>query len=256
MPLLRDLRNQVFGRLTVLSRAENDNWGRAQWFCRCICGQTKTVPSHALVCGDTQSCGCLAVRDVTNQVFGRLTPLRSVGRDKKGNMIWLCRCSCNGKEIEVSVNHLKLGAGGTNSCGCLRREKSSAMCSLRRGESSVHFKHGHCTAMRPSPTYTSWRNMLARCLNPNSDEWCRYGGANPPVKVCNRWHHSFEDFLADMGPRSKGTSLGRFGDVGNYEPGNCSWQTMAQQMLERKIKRWNAQLLAIHGRAFDHPQAA
>lgn len=40
---------------------------------------------------------------------------------------------------------------------------------------------------------------------------------------------SFSNFLLDMGERPLGTSLGRIGDTGNYEPGNCAWQAPAEQ---------------------------
>ena len=39
----------------------------------------------------------------------------------------------------------------------------------------------------------------------------------------------FSHFLADMGDRPAGTTLGRLGDQGNYEPGNCQWQTTKEQ---------------------------
>ena len=48
------------------------------------------------------------------------------------------------------------------------------------------------------------------------------------MSVCTRWE-LFSNFLADMGERPAGTSLGRLGDKGNYEPGNCEWQTRKQQ---------------------------
>ena len=32
-----------------------------------------------------------------------------------------------------------------------------------------------------------------------------------------------------MGERPGGTTLGRIGDKGNYEPGNCQWQTNEEQ---------------------------
>lgn len=58
------------------------------------------------------------------------------------------------------------------------------------------------------------------------------------VDVCVRWH-KFENFLSDMGERPEGTTLGRFGDVGNYEPGNCKWMTWAEQLANRRIEaRW------------------
>src|ERR1700739_2664349 len=61
MPALRDLTGKVFGRLTVLRRAENTREGRAQWLCRCSCSNgTETIIRG----GDlermlTRSCGCL-----------------------------------------------------------------------------------------------------------------------------------------------------------------------------------------------------
>jgi hypothetical protein len=57
------------------------------------------------------------------------------------------------------------------------------------------------------------------------------------VKVCDRWLNSFEAFLADMGERLEGTTLGRFMDTGNYEPENCTWQTRKEQAVEQRAKR-------------------
>ena len=44
----------VFGRLKVVT-----NVGGRFWLCRCICGNTTTVPKHRLLAGVTKSCGCL-----------------------------------------------------------------------------------------------------------------------------------------------------------------------------------------------------
>lgn len=60
-------------------------------------------------------------RDLTNQTFGRLTALRKVGRQKNGNALWECMCSCGNKAI---VDCYRLTHGVTKSCGCLRRENS------------------------------------------------------------------------------------------------------------------------------------
>ena len=78
--------------------------------------------------------------------------------------------------------------------------------------------------------------MRTRCLNPNAQDYKSYGGANSPVRICSRWLNSFENFLADMGERPEGTTLGRFGDIGNYEPENCAWQTPKEQGAEKRIK--------------------
>jgi len=55
---LVDLSNRVFGRLVVVSRADNDTQGKSQWLCRCTCGATKIVRSYSLRKGITTSCGC------------------------------------------------------------------------------------------------------------------------------------------------------------------------------------------------------
>jgi len=50
-----------FGRLTVISRAENKNNYTVCWSCKCDCGNATTVRSHDLVGGKTLSCGCLGI---------------------------------------------------------------------------------------------------------------------------------------------------------------------------------------------------
>lgn len=75
--------------------------------------------------------------------------------------------------------------------------------------------------------------MKARCTNPNNPRWEDYGGRG--IKLCDRWLHSFEAFLADMGERPPGMSLDRYPDNdGNYEPGNCRWATLKEQRANRR----------------------
>ena len=50
---------QVFGRLTVVSRAPNDKTRNSQWNCVCECGTQKIVRSKCLNLGKVKSCGCL-----------------------------------------------------------------------------------------------------------------------------------------------------------------------------------------------------
>lgn len=52
-----DLTGQRFGRLVVVSRAENKGQ-MSRWNCVCDCGNTTTVYSSNLRRGYTQSCGC------------------------------------------------------------------------------------------------------------------------------------------------------------------------------------------------------
>lgn len=53
-----DLYGQRFGRLVVVSRAENSKNGHARWNCKCDCGNEVTVSSSELRGERQVSCGC------------------------------------------------------------------------------------------------------------------------------------------------------------------------------------------------------
>lgn len=74
--------------------------------------------------------------------------------------------------------------------------------------------------------------MRARCYQQTYKGFHNYGGRG--IKVCDRWRNSFEEFLADMGTRSPGTTLDRIDVNGNYEPGNCRWATTAEQRMNQR----------------------
>ena len=52
-----DLTGQRYGRLTVLTPAENIG-SRTAWLCRCDCGKKTVVKTHHLRSGHTKTCGC------------------------------------------------------------------------------------------------------------------------------------------------------------------------------------------------------
>lgn len=70
MSKLIDLTGKRFGRLTVISRAENTKSGKARWLCRCDCGEETTVLSSNLIRGLTLSCKCLN-NEMASQRFTR-----------------------------------------------------------------------------------------------------------------------------------------------------------------------------------------
>jgi hypothetical protein len=90
-----------------------------------------------------------------------------------------------------------------------------------------------------NPNYDPWLSMIHRCTNRKHESWEFYGAIG--VRVCSRWsdpEHGYDNFMADMGPKpTPQHSLGRFGDVGDYELGNCAWQTWPEQRAEARKKR-------------------
>jgi hypothetical protein len=76
--------------------------------------------------------------------------------------------------------------------------------------------------------YYAWQNMKQRCLNPRNKRYGDYGARG--IKVCDRWLHSFKNFLEDIGYKpGPECSLDRRDNDGNYEPKNCRWATPKEQ---------------------------
>ena len=170
-------------------------------------------------------------QDLSGKVFANLKVRKCAGKDKHGNTLWECECLLCSKLCFV-ITH-SLNSGNTQSCGCLRDKKAKERCTMM---TALNTKHGHASNRRVSRSYSSWSSLIARCTNPKATGWKNYGGATPPVLVCDRWLQ-FKNFLEDMGERPEGTSLGRILDMGNYEPNaNVFWMTSAEQGLARRNK--------------------
>lgn len=132
--MLRDETGKKYGRLTVVERVKMPGEKCAHWLCKCDCGGVKIARGVDLRSGSTQSCGCLkreniknlkkarrsCAYDFTGERFGRLLVLHKGGKCASGSR-WICRCDC-GNIADVRGVCLKYGY--TQSCGCLRREKS------------------------------------------------------------------------------------------------------------------------------------
>lgn len=54
-----DLVGSVFGRLTVVAKASNNEHNQRRWLCSCACGCEVVVVGGSLRTGNTTSCGCL-----------------------------------------------------------------------------------------------------------------------------------------------------------------------------------------------------
>jgi len=105
------------------------------------------------------------------------------------------------------------------------------------------FKHGQARAGKHTKEYWIWMQMRKRCSDPKQEHFHLYGGRG--ITVCDRWLSSFENFIADLGPRpTPKHSIERVDSNGTYEPGNCRWATPKEQAnntSRNKFIEWNGQ---------------
>ncbi len=100
----------------------------------------------------------------------------------------------------------------------------------------IRFINGHSRRKKPgqstkgTPEYLAFYNAKARCTNPKASEWKHYGGRGIEFRFT-----SFEQFLAEIGPRPPGLSLDRKENNGHYEPGNVRWATRSEQIKNSRV---------------------
>lgn len=153
---------------------------------------------------------------------GRIILLSRAEDSAAGLDRWHYQCDCG--KTGIAAGH-KIRDQSQKSCGCGRTE------TIRQINPGL--RHGHARGKKLTPEWMAWASMRSRCTDANSRAYPNYGGRG--IMVCERWQ-TFENFLADMGPRpSIKHSLDRFPDNnGDYEPSNCRWATKKQQSRNQR----------------------
>jgi len=157
----------------------------------------------------TSTLNQFGLKDLKNQVFGKLTVVEFDKRLPNGKCAWKCICAC-GTRLSVRHDYLLHTNSPKTHCGC-----------ANKGPSVLH-----------PLEYSVWLMMIKRCEDPTHVAYHHYGGRG--IKVCEAWH-DFDKFRHDMGPRkSREWSLERKDVNQGYNPENCIWLKKSLQGRNRR----------------------
>jgi hypothetical protein len=146
--------------------------------------------------------------------------LELVGRDKKRQKTWLCRCRC-GKTTILGTTEIR--SKRIKSCGCSRKGNNKG--------NKFGFKHGLTKhKVRADPLYELRNRIMTRCYNASKRDFPYYQGRG--IKVCDEWIKNptaLREWALSHGWQ-KGLVLDRIDPNGDYSPENCQFLTVSENL--------------------------
>lgn len=94
--------------------------------------------------------------DLTGQSFSRWSVLKNVGKNKNGQLRWVCRCDCGTQKTVIGYH---LMSGVSKSCGCLKAELTSKAKLINMAGK----KYGLWTVIKRSDQRKKDASWLCRC---------------------------------------------------------------------------------------------
>lgn len=195
--VLIDLIGEKFGKLSVLSRAENGSSNNARWNCVCECGTIKTVASGHLRTGLIVSCGCKKIErlKMMNTKHGASNTSEYYSWQ---NMIQRCT-------KKTSTSYMDYGGRGITVCKRWRNSysdfiedmgmKPSTGYSIERIDVNGNYEPNNCiwaTAAEQSKNKRVNKNSVTGFsgISPRNGKWtARIGADNKRIFL-----GTFEDF--------------------------------------------------------------
>lgn len=162
----------------------------------------------------------MAMLNLINQKFGKLTVVEHLGRDKSGKHKWRCACDC-GQTKDTWTWHLT--AGKERQCSqCVSKQQGKAL-TLHGGSRSK--------------LYQTWADMIQRCTNPNNTNYIKYGAKG--ITVCEDWmkFDAFQAWALANG-YAVGLTIDRIDSADGYAPDNCRWLSQRENSRLGSVSRW------------------
>jgi hypothetical protein len=164
-------------------------------------------------------------------------------RNGGASKAWLFRYRLNGTPCELSIGPLRRVtiADARIKATALRAILDTgvdpkhapviAPLTTFKDDSLSYFEHHGLTG---HPAHEAWRKAKVKCRRVTCGEYKYFGGNG--VTFSDAWN-DFNVFWAEMGATwEQGLCLGRIGNRGNYEPGNCAWVNRSDLNGGRKIE--------------------
>lgn len=167
-----------FGLLTVLSRADNDRFGRTQWHCKCDCGREHIAALFRLTSGHTKSCGC--IRGRTNRQHGMTrTPTHNTWMAMKSR----CSNPSNAQFIHYGARGIKVCERWANSFDAFLADMGErpAGMTIERNNNEGDYEPDNCRwadeaeqSRNRRSTIKVERDGVTKCVK----DWCDELGLN------------------------------------------------------------------------------
>lgn len=150
--------------------------------------------------------------------FGRLvaiSPIRTFSKNGNPIVSWECKCDCGNK---ITTRAENLMGGGTNSCGCLRREisRENILKSMK--------KHGETG----DNIFQRWNGIKKR-VNSTKKGTRKYY-FDKGITICAEWKNdylAFKKWALENGYK-KNLIIDRIDNTKGYSPENCRFVTAKQ----------------------------
>jgi len=172
----RDIVGKEFGYFKVLNVAGKNL--RREWVyrCECVCERSYYVQRQNLLTGNSTNCGCVKggnYKDISGQVFGKLTAIKIHHSSQKGATNWLCQCACG----EFVVRRLSGLLDGMTFC-CIK-------CKNRKGggkpttSNEKVFRQYKSSAASRKLEFNLPFNEFEKLIGSN----CSYCGKSPKLSI-------------------------------------------------------------------------
>jgi len=204
-----NLSGRKFGRLLVRAFVGYFSPGKAQWLCKCDCGQRVTVFGYNLKNGNTRSCGCYKI-DRTKQSNSTHQQSRTRLYGVYRSMLGRCLNPANHRYSFYGARGIKVcrrwrGPQGFQNFAADMGERPAGARSLERRDNNGPYSPDNC----------HWATQKEQCRNQRSNRLVWYKGKKFCLaELCEIMHVPYPRTMARL---LSGWSIKEAVEIPRYE---------------------------------------